>query len=674
MADISLTFDANTAPFLNGVKEIRASVNTLSQTIKEKREELVQFSANLSMIFHGVKSAAALAGRMLSAPLQEFSRWEDAATRFAPLVGGLEAAKEVASHLRDEAANGTMSLEQLASVAGRLSTVFKNSADVKKWTTAFHDLSAGTGLDINELIGNFVKSKARGRFESELMDMLAQKGVNIFPYLEEQTGLAGKALQKAAVEGKLAWSEVEKAILRVSTGTGQFAGQASAMSNTFGGSVGTMVANWKILLAEFAKPIAENLTPKIQSLGKLLSESRGSAERFGNALTTLGPIALALAGSFSVFKGAILSVLAAMNPVVASVAAFAGIAGMIGFEAWIHSMKEETREAEKLIDANKRLQASFDSVSGAKNAAQLKDAAQQARRLVDVLEEAGTSLNTDLIRENIKALEAKTRAEIALAAATEKRAAAEAKSAENNRKAQELWTKISTERQQAQDKRALETAPLQARPDLLLKQNGFASYDAFAEWLNNHRARMDEGLKSNQGSEWLVGEVNRLEQLNEQYFTLVEAANAAAEAQAAAQNEAYAKAEAAKRAAQTRVDLLRAEISGNAKLAAEIKTRERYETLLNQHLAAGIDYGKARELAAQEAAAEYTQTRSSGGNAVGTGLVGDELASVGGGRSMHVGGDVAASVARNQLSVMRTMANYLAGIRDNTSRTTAAFA
>ena len=118
MADISLTFDANTAPFLNGVKEIRASVNTLSQTIKEKREELIQFSANLSMIFHGVKSAAALAGRMLSAPLQEFSRWEDAATRLAPLVGGLEAAKEVASHLRDEAANGTMSLEQLASVAG----------------------------------------------------------------------------------------------------------------------------------------------------------------------------------------------------------------------------------------------------------------------------------------------------------------------------------------------------------------------------------------------------------------------------------------------------------------------------------------------------------------------------------------------------------------------------
>lgn len=659
MADISLTFDANTAPFLSGVKEIRASVNTLSQTIKEKREELIQFSANLSMIFHGVKSAAALAGRMLSAPLQEFSRWEDAATRLAPLVGGLEAAKEVASHLRDEAANGTMSLEQLASVAGRLSTVFKNSADVKKWTTAFHDLSAGTGLDINELIGNFVKSKARGRFESELMDMLAQKGVNIFPYLEEQTGLAGKALQKAAVEGKLAWSEVEKAILRVSTGTGQFAGQASAMSNTFGGSVGTMVANWKILLAEFAKPIAENLTPKIQSLGKLLSESRGSAERFGNALTTLGPIALALAGSFKVFKGEILSVLAAMNPVVAAVGAFAGIAGMIGFEAWIHSMKEETREAEKLIDANKRLQASFDSVSGAKNAAQLKDAAQQARRLVDVLEEAGTSLNTDLIRENIKALEAKTRAEIALAAATEKRAAAEAKSAENNRKAQELWTKISTERQQAQDKRALEAAPLQARPDLLLKQNGFASYDAFAEWLNNHRARMDEGLKSNQGSEWLVGEVNRLEQLNEQYFTLVEAA--------AKEREKAKALELASAAYERQKALLEAEVSGNAKILAQEKAKARYAELVSQYKSQGFNEGDSGRMAQEILRLEMTKESLSGedpGTRIGHGLVADELAGVGGGRSIQIGGNenAAVSLARSQLTVQQRIDGTLRSI------------
>lgn len=76
------------------------------------------------------------------------ARFEDTSTRLAPLVGGLEQSRELCEALRNEAANGTMDFERLVSVAGRL---FRSADDVRKWTTAFHDLSAGTGLDINEL-------------------------------------------------------------------------------------------------------------------------------------------------------------------------------------------------------------------------------------------------------------------------------------------------------------------------------------------------------------------------------------------------------------------------------------------------------------------------------------------------------------------------------------------
>ncbi|MBP3301793.1 MAG: hypothetical protein J6L64_01485 [Opitutales bacterium] len=668
MADISLTFSANTAPFLNGVKEIRASVTTLSQTLKEKRAEIVQFYGNLSMVFHGVKSVSATVGKALSAPLAEFTRWEDAATRLAPLVGGLEAAKHLCEELRDEAANGTMSFEQLASVAGRLSSVFKSSSDIKKWTTAFHDLSAGTGLDINELIGNFVKSKASGRFEAGFLDMFAQKGVNIFPELVKQTGVAETELRKMAAAGTLSFAEVEKAILAVSTGTGQFAGQAAALSNTFGGSAGTMLANWKILLAEFAKPIAESLTPWLQSVGKFLSENKALAERFGAALANVGAVVATLAVGFKGLHGSISSAFFATNPLVSALVAFGGIASLVGFEKWVQSMKEETAAAEKSIAVNQRLQRSFEAMEKAANPQQLKEAEKEARRIAtDLYVNGGSSLNFDVIRKNIKLLRERKTAELELAEATRKRVEADVNAAENNRRAQELWAKISNERKSAADKRALDVAPVEVRPGLFLQQHGFESYEKFSDWLNNHRARMDDGLASGNGSEWLVNEVNRLEQLNEQYFTLVDAANNAAAEAAAKEREKVKALELASAAYERQKALFEAEISGNAKILAQEKAKARYAELVSQYKSQGFNEADSGRMAQKILRLEMAKESLSGedpGTRIGHGLVADELAGVGGGRSLQIGGNenAAVSVARSQLTVQQRIDGTLRSI------------
>jgi len=168
--DINISFGANTAGIQQALSDIRQSVNqysknitsnfqTVNQTLNETRNKFATINnaidqarnkwtdwADKTATIRNSFRIAQVTAQQLSAPLREFSRFEDAATRLAPLVGGLEAAKILCAQLRDEAANGTMSFEQLASVAGRLSTVFKNPADVQKWTTIFHNISAGTGL------------------------------------------------------------------------------------------------------------------------------------------------------------------------------------------------------------------------------------------------------------------------------------------------------------------------------------------------------------------------------------------------------------------------------------------------------------------------------------------------------------------------------------------------
>ncbi|MGF0068482.1 DUF6150 family protein [Candidatus Spyradosoma sp. SGI.093] len=89
---------------------------------------------------------------MFSSAWSQAARFEDAATRLAPLIGGLEQSKALCEELRDQAANGTQSFEQLASVAGRLASVFKSTDNVRRWTKAFHDISAGTGFALAEVV------------------------------------------------------------------------------------------------------------------------------------------------------------------------------------------------------------------------------------------------------------------------------------------------------------------------------------------------------------------------------------------------------------------------------------------------------------------------------------------------------------------------------------------
>ena len=212
----------------------------------------------------------------------------DASQRLSPLVGGLDRSRALAEALRNEAANGTESFEKLAGVAGRLASVFKSTESIRRWTSAFHNISAGTGLDVNELVGNFVRSRASGRFEAGFLDMFAQKGVNIYEPLAKELKMSEAELRKAAKTGELAFSDVERAILACAEGTGVFAGQAEAMSNTAGGAAKTLGAQWEILVAKFAEPIAEALTPLMQRMSASMVKMQPLAAAVGSAVSNVG--------------------------------------------------------------------------------------------------------------------------------------------------------------------------------------------------------------------------------------------------------------------------------------------------------------------------------------------------------------------------------------------------
>lgn len=195
---------------VNVTVQFKADAAPLNREMAAMREAVSRFAANASSKMADVSTAIRNSFRVgqviadaLAEPFRQFSRYDDALERLGSKLGNLDDARALCDKLRNSAAAGTQSFEALVDTAGKLSSVFKSSADIEAWTDVFHNLSAGLGRDINELVENFVRSKASGRFEGGFLDMFAQKGVNIFEILSAQTGKTAVELRAMATAGTL---------------------------------------------------------------------------------------------------------------------------------------------------------------------------------------------------------------------------------------------------------------------------------------------------------------------------------------------------------------------------------------------------------------------------------------------------------------------------------------
>ncbi|MCD8283995.1 MAG: tape measure protein [Opitutae bacterium] len=278
MADVNISIAANSQDFTAAIQQVGASVAEMKSSavknfsaIKSSVSGVADQISNLGVTVNQALGAVRKVASAVSVAWNAVTEFQDASVRLAPLVGGLEESRRLCDALRDSAANGTSSFADLTSVATRLSSVFSDSRSVENWTKRFHDLAAGTGADMDRVVAQFVKAKASGYFGAGFLDTLSAKGVNIYAPIAEQTGMAEEELRKLASAGQLSFSQIEAALVSLTSGTGQFAGAAQRMSETAGGSVRTLVAQVEILFAKFAEPIVDSITPIIQQVAAALA-------------------------------------------------------------------------------------------------------------------------------------------------------------------------------------------------------------------------------------------------------------------------------------------------------------------------------------------------------------------------------------------------------------------
>lgn len=647
--DFSIAIGANISDFQagmvgirnsvsNAVNNINAQFNRFNATISKTKAAGVEMASYVASAFNGWKDIAGLAAKVFAEPLRQFSRYEDAAIRLAPLVGGLDAAKTLTKELRDEAANGYLSLEQLTSIAGRLATVFKSSSEIKQWTSAFHNLAAGTGMDVNELVGNFVKSKASGRFEAGFMDMFAQKGVNIFEPLVAQTGMAEAALRKLATEGKLAFSEIENAILSLSTGTGKFAGQAAALSSTLSGSFGTLKEEFNAVLADFGEKFAAKFTGALQAATAAIKENSDGLATAGSVVTQT---AATVAAGVLTFRGATAAIgkmttaLKAMKAGGAaaglSMATLAtGILAVVGAVAaagayWYADAKEEeAARLESHIAKTERLNAVTDAVE---NAATFEELEEQLKAVAQAWEIYAASREKNGIKGGL----VKDGFDASVEAAAERARFRLLEEESAYRRARAL---------EAEKKEAEELAAAQAekqKQEQAIYESKKALFDKSKEHVDMLRAEIE-------------GNAQKIAQLKEQ----ADLAKKVEEFKKAGYDDALALKNAqgiqALEKEKAIADFLRSE-----------KGISSAETLKDKMIGMGINPELAGEYAALKAKASQG---GADGNGWGVSFVGTAQAHLGGGGGFSVGENLATSLARESVQVQTRMEKLLEKIAE----------
>lgn len=123
-------------------------------------------------------------------------------------LGGSADVSQLATQIQLLAAEGVGNLDQLTAAARTLMVAFDgNTAAVQKWLPIMDDVAAGSSLTADQFAAMTARVQASGKIETEVLNMLRDRGVPVYKMLGEQAGVTGEEALKMAQKGQFGMSE-----------------------------------------------------------------------------------------------------------------------------------------------------------------------------------------------------------------------------------------------------------------------------------------------------------------------------------------------------------------------------------------------------------------------------------------------------------------------------------
>jgi tape measure domain-containing protein len=242
----------------------------------------------------GIAASVALVTSQLKGAFSAAAAFEDLEVSVSSFLGSTKDASELLGELQNFADKTPFATRDIQEAAGALlgAGVRGDVAGITKDIAAV----AKNGQQLKELADALGKGFAKGKFQTEELNKFLERGINLMPALQQQTGLAGKELTKA-IEAGLGFETVSAAIASMSREGGMFFGLLERRSQAFTGLASTLSSVWETVRRTFAQPILDAIKPILQDAIGLVGTFKATAEKAGKAIGDV------LLSTFALIKG-----------------------------------------------------------------------------------------------------------------------------------------------------------------------------------------------------------------------------------------------------------------------------------------------------------------------------------------------------------------------------------
>jgi tape measure domain-containing protein len=216
----------------------------------------------------------ALAGSVW-AVMREFSKAEDAAAAFTPLMGNAKRANDLVEALNETAATTPYQFEQLAEVAKLfLPSMNGNIEETIKYSRMLGDTTGGNAEKFKSASIAMAKMMMIGKASAKTLTSLVIAGIPIYGELSKMLGKSTSEIEKMSRRGKLTSEVMTKVFEKMTSEGGIFYKGMEIASETSTGKISTLKDNIGSVAIEIGKVLAPTFKESTDYLIELAKKTK----------------------------------------------------------------------------------------------------------------------------------------------------------------------------------------------------------------------------------------------------------------------------------------------------------------------------------------------------------------------------------------------------------------
>ena len=277
------------------------ALNGVQSKVAQTAKDVERSGASLEQMFSRVKNAAniALAGISMKGLVDKVvntrGQFQQLEVAFTTMLGSAEKSQALMSQLVKTAATTPFDLQGVAEGAKQLIAYGTASEDVNAQLIKLGNIAAGLSLPLNDLVWLYGTTMTQGRMFTQDLRQFMGRGIPMAEAIAEVLGTTKDKVAGLVTAGKVTSDVVDKAIDKMATGTGKFAGLMDAQSKTITGQISNIEDSVDMMFNDIGKSSEGIINGALDTVSLLIDHYK-----------EVGEVVLTAAAAFGEYKASLM--------------------------------------------------------------------------------------------------------------------------------------------------------------------------------------------------------------------------------------------------------------------------------------------------------------------------------------------------------------------------------